>query len=163
MGRSGVGSTREVNDKHSEIPTSYGFLCQDRVCQGSGSLSGYMITPLSRQIRAQQGGTRILDCGIGTPCSGNVPKRSYHNDNARNPKILLQHSRVHACRWYVSHQYGTNQGYSIIDGRRKPTGRVSSGARGIVSHWVIPEGRKVILVLAVIPIDLQVANIATLK
>ena len=80
-----------------------------------------------------------------------------------DPKILLHHSRVHACRWYVSHQYGTNQGYSIIDGRRKPTGRVSSGARGIVSHWVIPESRNVILVLAVIPIDLQVANIATLK
>ena len=54
MGRSGVGSTREVNDKHSEIPTSYDFLCQDRVCQGSGSLSGYMITPLSRQIRAHR-------------------------------------------------------------------------------------------------------------
>ena len=89
-----MGGISEINNYNADFTTEDGFLGQNMVLQDSKTHPVNSTTLPLRRWR----GTRKIYHSVVTPNSGNVPKSLYHDNNIRNPKILLHHGSFYVCR-----------------------------------------------------------------
>ena len=89
-----VGGTSESNCHHGDVPIVDGFILPDKYWRGIDAFSVNSSTPLTRRVPRQLGGTRVMDCNIGTSRPCRVPNMAYHYDNICNPRKFLRHVRL---------------------------------------------------------------------